>query len=262
MKIFSMLLSVLMAFPLTACNPDAPQPDGTAAPGASSASEQEGAGDPASANVRYEVGDIILADGSAVKPSELGVLDENAPPIAVIAEIKEDGSALGVGVHRSSQPLQWASDGTTGHTAKFAEIVCTDAVTGDASGHDNWSAICSADAQGTLDAAANYPAFSFTLTYAKSCQLPAEYASGWYMPCITELCTIYENRSAIDSALQAIDTLDNDAAMDGLGTVWYWASSQSDSEDSYAWFVHYFNGYAACCPKDFDNLHVLAVRAF
>jgi len=47
-----------------------------------------------------------------------------------------------------------------------------------------------------------------------------------------------------------------------LGTVWYWASSQSDSDDDYAWFVHYFNGYAACCPKDFDNLHVMAVRVF
>ena len=56
--------------------------------------------------------------------------------------------------------------------------------------------------------------------------------------------------------------LANGASMDGLGTNWYWASSQSANHDDYAWFVHYFNGYAADCPKDFDNLHVLAVHAF
>ena len=32
--------------------------------------------------------------------------------------------------------------------------------------------------------------------------------------------------------------------------------------DDYAWFVHYFNGYAGEYPKNFTNVHALAVRAF
>ena len=73
---------------------------------------------------------------------------------------------------------------------------------------------------------------------------------------------MYDNRAAIDVSLRTIYALDSNAAMDGLGTVWYWASSQADPDDGYVWFEHYFNGYAATCPKDFDNLHVMAVHTF
>ena len=56
--------------------------------------------------------------------------------------------------------------------------------------------------------------------------------------------------------------LDEEAAMNGLETNWYWSSSQAGAEDDYAWFVHYFNGYAGECPKNFTNVHALAVRVF
>lgn len=262
MKLFTLILSVLMTFPLTACDAGTAQPsDSSTPPPVPSAPETVETAD-SPTTVSYKVGDIILADGSVVKASDLVAVDENKPPMAVIAGFKEDGTAFGVGVHRSDGPLQWAPTGTPGNLTKFTEIVCTDATAGDTNGTDNWDAICSADAQGTRDASVNYPAFHFISTYAETYQLPENYASGWYMPSITELCTVYENRTAVNASLQTIYELDNSAAMDGLGTVWYWASSQSDSDDDYAWFVHYFNGYAACCPKDFDNLHVMAVRVF
>ena len=50
--------------------------------------------------------------------------------------------------------------------------------------------------------------------------------------------------------------------MNGLTTNWYWSSSQADSADDYAWFVHFFNGYAGECPKNFTNVHVIAIRDF
>ena len=77
-----------------------------------------------------------------------------------------------------------------------------------------------------------------------------------------ELTAIYENRQAVNASLRTIHGLDSNAAVEGLGTNWYWASTPSDTEDGYAWFVHYFNGYAACCPTDFDNLHVMVVQNF
>lgn len=108
----------------------------------------------------------------------------------------------------------------------------------------------------------NYSAFDFIKTYAETYKITGEYASDWYMPNIEELNMIYKNRETINISLQKIYELDNNAAMNGLGTNWYWSSSQSNSKDDYAWFVHFVNGYAGECPKNFTNLHVLAVRIF
>lgn len=173
----------------------------------------------------YAIGDIILADGSVVEEENLTEVDEANPPMAVIAGFRDDSRAFGVGVHRSDSTLQWAADSTE-------------------------------------DAAEIYPAFNFIDTYAESYNLTGDYAFGWYMPSIEELCDIYQNREAVNTSLKKIYGLDNNAAMDGLHTNWYWSSSQSDSADDYAWFVHYYNGYAGECPKDFTNVHVIAVRIF
>lgn len=172
-------------------------------------------------SAQYEIGDIILTDGSVKKETDLKTVDSNNVPIAVIAGFQGDGTAFGVGVHRSGTPLQWKED----------------------------------DAE-------NFPAFDFVDNYAETYDLTGDYASGWYMPDIDELCSIYENREDIDNSLECIYGLDNRLAMDGLDTNWYWSSTQSDLEDDYAWFVHYFNGYAGECPKNFTNVHVLTVRVF
>lgn len=122
--------------------------------------------------------------------------------------------------------------------------------------------MCVQDSEDTVNAAEKYPAFDFVNTYAETYELTGNYASGWYMPSIAELCDIYKNRRAINDSLQHIYRLDEHAAMNGLETNWYWSASQAGSEDDYAWFVHYLNGYAGECPKNFTNVHVLAVRAF
>lgn len=214
----------------------------------------------------YEIGDIILADGSIVKETDLTAVDSSNTPIAIIAGFREDGTAFGVGVHRSDIPLQWAADASAGYTAKFTDTVCTQksdqSFSGDKDGSDNWDAICSQDREAEENDEENYPAFHFVNTYAESYDLSGDFTSGWYMPSIAELCDIYQNREAINNSLGHIYRLDDQAAMDGLDTNWYWSSSQADSEDDYAWFVHYFNGYAGECPKNFTNVHALAVRAF
>lgn len=259
MKILTLILSMLMTVSLTACDNGGQPPIDSRPHPAASADDPVSTDDAAAP--RYKAGDIVLTDGTTAA-AELTALDSTNLPVAVIAGIRNDGTPIGVGVHRSSTPLQWAPAGTAGNTISFTETVCTDSSTGDTNGSDNWDVIRAEDAQGAADAEKSYPAFSFINTYADAYNLPESYASGWYMPSITELCMIYENREAINAALKKISELDSGAAMDGLGTNWYWSSSQSGSSDDYAWFVHYFNGYAADCPKDFDNLHVLAVRTF
>ena len=105
-------------------------------------------------------------------------------------------------------------------------------------------------------------AISLVNTYADTYNLSGNYASGWYMPSISQLCDVYENREMINTSLKEIYALDKNAAMDGLGTNWYRSSSQSEDNDDYVWFVHYFNGYSSDCPKNLTNLHVLVVRDF
>ena len=214
---------------------------------------------------RYAVGDIILADGS-VATADLTVIDSGNLPIAVIAGFTDDGTAFGVGVHRSDTPLQWAPDGTVGYGAEFADIICTQdtaaTFSGDTDGSDNWDVILSDDAGGAADAAKNYPAFHFVNTYAQTYNLQGSYASGWYMPSIAELSCVYENSEAVNTSLQKIYELNSSAAMNGLDTNWYWSSSQAEAENGYAWFIHFFNGYAGECPKNFTNVHALAVRTF
>ena len=114
-------------------------------------------------SVQYEIGDIILLDGSIVKEADLTIVDSSNVPIAVIAGFKEDGTAFGLGVHRSAVPLQWASDDSAGYTANFTDTVCTQEsdfdFMGDTDGEDNWKAICDQESEDTVDAEVNYPAF-------------------------------------------------------------------------------------------------------
>ena len=99
-------------------------------------------------------------------------------------------------------------------------------------------------------------------SYAQNYKLSDEYYYGWYIPSIEELNTIYQNRDTLNSSLQKIYNMDNNAAMNGLGTNWYWSSSQANSDAESAWFMHYFNGYAGECPKNFTNLYVIVVHNF
>lgn len=213
----------------------------------------------------FAVGGIVLADGTVVEAGTLTELDAGNPPIAVLAGVFQE-KLLGVGVHRSETPLPWAAEGSFGYSARFPDLACVSggsaSFTGDLDGSDNWAAICAQDPAGTKTAREKYPAFDFSARYAALYPTGGDFASGWYIPSIAELCFLYENRAPVEDSLRQIHRLDHSAAMDGLGSNWYWSSSQANSADDFAWFVHYFNGYAGECPKNFENLHVLVIRAF
>lgn len=98
--------------------------------------------------------------------------------------------------------------------------------------------------------------FHFADTYAEQNNLSGDIASWWHMPEITELREIYRNRNIINNSLQRIN------GVNGLGSNWYWSSSKSEEKDGYAWFIHFFNGYAGECPQDFTNVHAIVIRKF
>ena len=145
----------------------------------------------------------------------------------------------------------------------FTGIICTPSrtgsgaadtatFTGDTDGSDNWAYICSVDPAGTADAATNYPAFNYVNNYATTFGLTGDYADGWYMPSIAELCYIYRSKAVLNAVLSALGGIQ-------LYTE-YWPSSQYDS-DKYAWNVNFYSGYVGESLKRAAH-YVCCVRAF
>lgn len=212
-----LLFVILLVFSLTACETAETDGSDVISPSDSGDSDEEqnavGGG--------YALGDIILADGSTVTPDSFTAIDNDNPPVAVIAVLKGDGTALGVGVHRSAECLRFEAEAETEKTA-----------------------------------------FDFASEYAATYQINGEYASGWRLPEVEELKTIYANKATINLSLQKIYNLDNNAAMNGLGTVWYWTGTPASTKEGFTWFVHFVNGYAGECERYLTNLNVMAVRTF
>ena len=206
----------------------------------------------------YAVGNILCSDGSVVTKAAFNSSTMTA--VAVICGGTNAGGApLAVGLGESSS-LQWAPSGTTGYSTNITAIVCTPSATGsgaastatftgDTYGGDNWDAVCAVDGTASANAAANYPAFNYANTYTAT-----NYTSGWYVPSVSELCTLYRNMTAVNESLTA-------AGGTQIGTDWYWSSSQYSNFYNYAWNVNFSNGDVDYYTKGSSG-YVRVIRAF
>ncbi|MGI5097687.1 DUF4959 domain-containing protein [Treponema socranskii] len=206
-------------------------------------------------------GKIVLADGTLADKDSFTAIDTNNPPVAVVCGTNPYGVAIGVALHKGTYP-EWAKDGTTGYTTKFEGIVCTPSVagsgaaltaafTGDTDGSDNWDYICSADPEGTANAAVNYPAFNWVQNYNTTYAVQLGSARpAWYMPSIAELCQVYKNKEAVNESLLKISSSASSYADASLGTNRYWSSSQSSNYNIYAWVAIFSSGYLNDYCKD------------
>lgn len=222
-------------------------------------------------NLQYQVGDIILSDGSTVKIGDYTKVEKDNLPIAMIGGVNGDGNIFTIGLHISDTPLSWTTDSSKGYNTNFKELVAKPTndenameatFSGKLKGKGSLDSILLNEPEDTKDLKNNYPAFYFVDTYAEEHGLTGDYSTGWYIPSIAELCIVYKNRESINNSLHKIYKLDDNLAVNGIGTNWYWSSSQSAQKDDYAWFVHFVNGYAGECPKNFTNLHVLVLHEF
>ncbi len=136
--------------------------------------------------------------------------------------------------------IAWAANSTTGYSTNITTLVATKV-----SGSNATDAVFSGD--GATDGSesltklkgavsdyseTNYPAWYFVENYAANEGLTGEYASGWYMPSVQELCTLYQNKGIVNIALEKI----TGAAQISTANA-YWSSSQDGSNASYAWYV-------------------------
>ena len=184
---------------------------------------------------------------------------------AVIASAPYGGAeGKAVGLQKSAGTLMWAPSGTTGYSTNFTEIQATPSdhsssgytFSGDIDGSDNWEYICSIDPEGTKDAANNYPAFNFALTYGTQAGLTGtEYENGWYVPSVAELYDVYINKEVVQTSLNAVGgfTLGNH----------YWSSSQLEvaSGDNHAVEVDFDDGFLIGTIKNY-YINVFVLQAF
>ena len=218
----------------------------------------------------WAVGDIMGADGT----TRLAVADTSAAtvtstftstvPAAVICGFNSLGAAVGVGLKQSGS-LQWAPSGTTGYNTYFTAIQsgCSGSsgsytFTGDLYGGDNWTAVCKADGTAADNAATNYPVFNYANTYASSAAtnlIGTACADGWYVPSISELSTLYTNKSTVDTSIGYV------SGGIQVGTSMIWSSSQYSGAYYVAWVVNFSDGDVYYDVKKFSK-YVRVIRAF
>lgn len=217
------------------------------------------------------VNDIVFSDGSAT-PYTSGLTLTDAQKNAAVAmifykgtECSNNGSTrtLGVGLKRSASSMQWCLYTANACNTNITTIQCTPTgsagaytFTGDKDGSDNLSQIA-AFLVGNNDTgtAGNYPAFEYAKNYGSTNGCTGAYASGWYLPSIAELYQIYNQRTSINAAV----------ALCGLtgyfSSTYFWSSSQSASNDNYAYILDFTTVSCSSNSKYVTSL-VCAVRAF
>ena len=161
------------------------------------------------------VGDFILKDGTILSKDET---PESGTVAAVIVRAAADGKpALGVGIVHSRSGLAWCTTSAEGYTTDITSLQ-GDETSGYMDGSDGWEklkAACS-DAENSPK---NYPAWNYSLTYAKTNGLTGDLATGWYLPTVAELYTIYQNKDVVDASLLK-------AGGSQFDTDWSWSCCQ------------------------------------
>ena len=197
------------------------------------------------------VGDFILKDGEILSKDET---PESGTVAAVIVRAAaDDKPALGVGIVHNRSGLAWCTTSAAGYSKNITAL--QGGITSDyMDGSDGWEklkAACS-DAENNPE---NYPAWNYSLTYAKTNGLTGDLATGWYLPTVAELYTIYQNKTVVDASLSK-------AGGSTFGTSSYWSCCQNPSDSKGARVLKFGNGLMYGIFKDDYDYYVCSVRAF
>lgn len=197
------------------------------------------------------VGDIVLKDGTFVKPENFTDEMKDKAAAVIVRTKSGDTPALGVGIHHNRTGLAWCTSSAAGYKTKITGLQisnCTD-------GSNGWSILKAALGNNDDTAySSKYPAWEFCNTYGTKNNLTGSLATGWYLPALEELKTIYGNKTTVDASLLLVGGSQ-------FGTNWYWSCCQS-SRDGLAYGL----GFGSCNTinngKDVNCGSVCSVRAF
>ena len=203
---------------------------------------------------KYVVGDFILKDGTILSKDTELTDTQKSNVAAVIVRAAADGKpALGVGIVHNRSGLAWCTESAAGYTTNITSLQ-GDKTTDYMDGSDGWKKLkeaCS-DAESNHE---KYPAWNYSLTYAKTNNLTGDLATGWYLPTVAELDTIYQNKTVVDASLSK-------AGGSQFGKSWYWSCCQGPSNYGRARFLSFSDGSMYDVSKDLNGYYVCSVRAF
>lgn len=221
---------------------------------------KDGMNDSAVASVSYTikpdyskcaVGDFVLKDGTILSKDET---PESGTVAAVIVRAAtNDKPALGVGIVHNRSGLAWCTTSAAGYNT-YITALQGDKTSGYMDGSDGWEILkeaCS-DAENNPE---NYPAWNYSLTYAETNGLTGDLATGWYLPTVAELYTIYQNKTAVDASLSK-------AGGSQFGTSCYWSCLRYPSDSYCARVLYFSSGDLDSSYKNFSDNYVCSVRAF
>ena len=197
---------------------------------------------------KYSVGDFILKDGSML--SKDNTPESNKVAAVIVRADTLTKPALGVGIVHNK--MVWCTS-SSGYSTEITALV-GDKTSGYMDGSDGWEklkAACS-DAESNPE---KYPAWNYSLTYAKNNGLTGDLATGWYLPTVAELYTIYQNKAAVEESLSK-------AVGSTFGTSYYWSCCPLPSGDSNARQLYFGSGGLTNCYKASNMYYVCSVRAF
>ena len=257
-KWFAVISVMAMALAVGGCsNPSSGNESTTGSSGGSgnsSGAGNSGVDNPVSQQPDYSdcvVGDFILEDGTILSKDET---PESGTVAAVIVRAAtNDKPALGVGIVHNQSGLAWCTDSAAGYSTNITALQ-GDKTKGYMDGRDGWEKLkedCS-DAESNPE---NYPAWNYSLTYAKTNGLTGDLATGWYLPTLAELDTIYQNKTAVDTSLSK-------AGGSTFGTSGYWSCCLYPSSSGYARELDFYNGDTGYSNKNNYSYYVCSVRAF
>ena len=200
------------------------------------------------------VGDFILKDGTML-PKDIILTDTQKSNVAavIVRAATNDKPALGVGIVHNRSGLAWCTTSAAGYNKNITALQ-GDKTEGYMDGSDGWEKLkkaCS-DAESNPE---NYPAWNYSLTYAKTNGLTGDLATGWYLPTVAELYTIYQNKTVVDESLSK-------AGGSTFGTGNYCSCCQYPSGRDSARVLDFIYGYMFCNFKNFNYFYVCSVRAF
>lgn len=193
------------------------------------------------------VGDIVLKDETFVKPENFTDEMKDKAAAVIVRTKSGDTPALGVGIHHNRTGLAWCTSRAAGYNTNITGLQssnCTD-------GSKGWSILKAA--LGNKDDT-EYPAWEFCNTYGTKNNLTGSLATGWYLPALAELQTIYDNKTIVDASLLLVGGSQ-------FGTSWYWSCCQSSSNYDTACILDFANGDTGDGGKKYNG-SVCSVRAF
>ena len=194
-------------------------------------------------------GDFVLKDGTMLpKDITLTKIQKSNVAAVVVRAATNNKPALVVGIVHYY--FVWCEKSAVGYNTNITALQGS-ITSGYMDGSDGWEKLKSA----CYDSSDynKYPAWNYSNSYAWKNDLTGDLATGWYLPTVAELYTIYQNKKAVDASLKK-------AGGKQFGKDGYWSCCQSRSKSSEAWAV-YFGGSWGGQSKSNNPLYVCSVLA-